>query len=276
MEFLRVFLREIGFVEVSTDLMYNLLRLLAAIIFLLIIYFTLRKKEVIRLTFLLDSRGGGKDLLSAWGLSIFIDVHGKQILFDVGPNWSLIINNADTLKLPLHNVDYIVISHWHNDHAGGLGSALRYYSELGKDVKVYVPEEKVLLPEANVIVCKEPTKLFNDVLTTGALGYFTKEQALIIGINGKGPLVIIGCAHPGIELILDHVTKVTGSKRIYGVIGGYHIGKSEAHELLKVLKTYKVKVIAPAHCTSNEAIKILKQGFKGKFIDVRTGVDITL
>lgn len=271
-----IYVRDIGLVEVSTDLLYNLLRLLLALTPLLALYLTFRKGCSVKLTFLLDSRGGDGKLLSAWGLSILINICGKYILFDVGPNWSLITNNANVLKSPINEVDYIVISHWHNDHAGGLGGALRYYDKLGRDVKIYVPEERAVPPDTNVVICKEPVKLLNDVLTTGALGYFIKEQALIIKLSSKKPLIIVGCSHPGIDVILSHVVKLTGSKSVYGIIGGYHIGESEAHALLELLKTYRVKVIAPAHCTSDKAIEVLKQRFKGKFIDVHTGSVVEL
>lgn len=48
----------------------------------------------------------------------------KYLLFDAGPNPELWTNNAQRLHIPLHDIDAIVLSHYHIDHSGGLRSVI--------------------------------------------------------------------------------------------------------------------------------------------------------
>ena len=54
-----------------------------------------------------------------WGLSIFIEYHGKHILLDAGAS-GLFLTNADVLGLNMKDVDFGVLSHAHYDHADGI------------------------------------------------------------------------------------------------------------------------------------------------------------
>lgn len=54
-----------------------------------------------------------------WGLSIFIEYHGKHILLDAGAS-GLFLKNADVLGLNMKDVDFGVLSHAHYDHADGI------------------------------------------------------------------------------------------------------------------------------------------------------------
>ena len=60
-----------------------------------------------------------KYLLGEPGLSFLLEAGGKKILFDTGYS-DVFIKNAKLLGIPLEDLDYIVISHGHNDHVGGL------------------------------------------------------------------------------------------------------------------------------------------------------------
>lgn len=62
------------------------------------------------------------------GVSFFIEDCGKRILFDVGYS-DIFIKNAQKLNIDLYDIDFIVISHGHNDHTWGLVPIVRLYSE---------------------------------------------------------------------------------------------------------------------------------------------------
>ncbi len=66
------------------------------------------------------TRGG----LAEWGLSMFIEVDGKKILFDTGAGVAA-VHNARLLGVDLGAIDCIVLSHGHHDHTGGLRDVLR-------------------------------------------------------------------------------------------------------------------------------------------------------
>src|SRR6056297_679435 len=77
-----------------------------------------------------------KYLLGEAGLSYYIKENGTTILFDVGYS-DIFIQNADRLNIDLNEVDYIVLSHGHLDHTGGLDPLIKYYYETKEGTKYY-------------------------------------------------------------------------------------------------------------------------------------------
>lgn len=64
------------------------------------------------------------------GLSFFIEDCGKNILFDTGYS-DVFIKNAEELGIDLLLTDYIVLSHNHIDHTGGLVFLKEMYEKAG-------------------------------------------------------------------------------------------------------------------------------------------------
>ncbi len=62
------------------------------------------------------------------GISLFIEDCGKRILFDVGYS-DIFIKNAQKLNINLFDLDFLTISHGHNDHTWGLAPMIGMYSE---------------------------------------------------------------------------------------------------------------------------------------------------
>jgi 7,8-dihydropterin-6-yl-methyl-4-(beta-D-ribofuranosyl)aminobenzene 5'-phosphate synthase len=62
------------------------------------------------------------------GVSYLIETGGQKVLFDVGYSEAFIVN-ARKLLLDLLDVDFVVLSHGHIDHTGGLVPLLRLYTE---------------------------------------------------------------------------------------------------------------------------------------------------
>lgn len=62
--------------------------------------------------------------LAEWGLSILVEVDGLRVLLDTGYSLSA-VHNAHLLKIDLSTIDYIVLSHGHADHTGGLRDVLK-------------------------------------------------------------------------------------------------------------------------------------------------------
>ncbi|MGB8026439.1 MAG: MBL fold metallo-hydrolase, partial [Nitrososphaeraceae archaeon] len=49
------------------------------------------------------------------------------------------------------------------------------------------------------------------------------DQALIMNVKNKGLIILTGCGHAGIVNTIKFAKKVTGIKKIYCVIGGFHL-----------------------------------------------------
>jgi 7,8-dihydropterin-6-yl-methyl-4-(beta-D-ribofuranosyl)aminobenzene 5'-phosphate synthase len=87
----------------------------------------------------LTELSGEHSCCAAWGLSLVVRTwvgdERRTVLFDAGPEGDTLRANARKLKIDLAEVDAVVLSHGHWDHAGGLEAALR---SIGRPVPVHV------------------------------------------------------------------------------------------------------------------------------------------
>ena len=78
----------------------------------------------IQITTLVENVVYGKGLQGEHGLSLLVEVRDRKVLFDTGAS-DLFIRNARLMGIDLCEVDYLVLSHGHRDHTGGLHLFLR-------------------------------------------------------------------------------------------------------------------------------------------------------
>ncbi len=174
-----------------------------------------------------------------WGFACLV---GDDLLFDTGANLGVLLYNMNKFEIDLGEIKRIVFSHEHGDHIGGY----EIIENLG-NVEVYVPKSfskhfKKRISSLPNVVLKEVTKIeeiTDKIYTTGELGFFIKEQSLIIETE-NGVTLLTGCSHPG----LDKIIRLSSAKinKVSSVIGGFH-GFSRL-EMLKDLD-----LIVPCHCT---------------------------
>jgi len=81
---------------------------------------------MIRITTLVENTPGEHlALRHEHGLSFFLEINGKNILFDAGQSGAF-LENARKLRLDPSSLEYVVLSHGHYDHSGGF----RFLAEL--------------------------------------------------------------------------------------------------------------------------------------------------
>jgi len=199
-----------------------------------------------KLTIVYDNRAL-PPLISGWGFSCLIEKKKVKILFDTGAKSKTLLHNMKQLQIDPASIDMVVLSHSHRDHKGGLKEFLKAN---GKRAEVYGPKK-----------FSAPTEIHKGVYSTGKLGRLNKEQSLAVDTT-KGIVVITGCAHPGLEKIID---KARTFGTIYGVIGGFH-GFS------KLEKLKGIELIAPCHCTRH--IQKIKQKYPQQFREIKAGTII--
>ncbi len=191
-----------------------------------------------RLKVLYDNEARG-DLESDWGFSCLIEEGGRKLLFDTGASDSILARNMEKLGITREEIEVIALSHEHWDHIGGLNAVLH------PEVVVYVPasftvatRKKLKRRVAELKEVSGPADMIPGVHTTGELGAGIKEQSLVLDTQ-IGEMVLTGCAHPGLDVIMD-AARIFGD--IGGVMGGFH--GFDRLELLNGLKK-----IIPCHCT---------------------------
>ena len=194
-----------------------------------------------KITIVYDNQAN-EGLKSGWGFSCLIEAKEK-ILFDTGDKGENLIYNLRQLDIQPESVAAVVISHNHWDHTGGLKEFLK----LNNIAEVFHPKS-----------FSKPTEISPGIHSTGALGRLIKEQSLVVNTK-KGNLVITGCAHPGLDKIIDKANQLG---KIYGVLGGFH-GFS------KLEKLRSIKLIAPCHCTQH--IQQIRQRYPVEFKEIRAG-----
>lgn len=178
---------------------------------------------------------------SAWGFSCLIKAK-ETILFDTGWDGDLLLFNMQRFGFSPKEIDKIVISHDHWDHAGGISRILNET----KNPEVFILKsfsEKLKKEIAKRAVLREVSgkeKISCGVFTTGELGKEILEQSLFIETK-DGFVVLTGCAHPGVDNILDFIKNYG---RIYRVIGGFHDFSN-----IEYLKD--IPVLSPCHCTTH-------------------------
>jgi len=58
--------------------------------------------------------------LGEWGFAALVEVDGREILIDTGARPQTVLQNARELRIDLSQVHELVLTHFHDDHVGGL------------------------------------------------------------------------------------------------------------------------------------------------------------
>ncbi len=233
--------------------------------------------EPLTLTIVYDNNAFDARLKSAWGFACLLEMGETTILFDTGGDGTTLLGNMASLGIDPRRIDVVILSHYHNDHTGGLDALL----DVGSHKVVYVPRSfpadfKARVGQrANVIEVSESIKITSRIRTSGEMGTAIIEQSLLIETE-RGLIVLTGCAHPGIVEIVRQA-KTYGDVRM--IMGGFHLKDKSADEVEQViaeLKQLGVRQVAPSHCTGDAAIQQFKQAFGADFIPVGAGTVISV
>lgn len=201
------------------------------------------------------------NLESEHGLSMHINFNGENILFDTGTTGKF-IDNAEKLGINIEEIDTVVISHGHMDHAGGLLKFLeknkkarifvhsrageKHYVKLFfKSIEVTMPHEifdkggsRISLVDDTTeiskdmfiitdVVKKEPWVKFNKKMLMKKDGKLSEDDFKhehILAFKSKGKLIIVtGCSHNGVVNMIETTLSKLPGMPIQAVIGGFHL-----------------------------------------------------
>lgn len=217
-----------------------------------------------RIVNLIDNIPGKADCLAEHGLSFYIETKNHKLLVDTGAS-DAFITNAEKLGINLKEVDMVILSHGHYDHAGGIlgfvemnpkariimqKAAVDEYYHKSESEERYIGIDKRILELPQVEYVKGNKKLDEELfLFSGVTGRrlwpngnrilaikkgeefyqdeFNHEQYLVINTEGK-KILVSGCAHNGILNILDAYREFYGENPDV-VISGFHMMKKNGY-----------------------------------------------
>lgn len=119
---------------------------------------------------IIDNTAASPFVMAEWGLSIYINADGKKILFDTGAgNQHILLHNMNHLGIKASEIDYLVLSHGHQDHTGGLRDFFKkMHQEKHKKTMKIICHSKAMDPEY--------------IKGIGSFGCpFTKEELVSLG-----------------------------------------------------------------------------------------------
>ena len=268
-----------------------------------------------QITVLYDAFGKSSAMQKDWGYAALIEYGGKRILFDTGNNSDLLAHNAKAKGIDLSKLDFVVMSHRHGDHMGGMA----YLLSVNPKVKIYAPKEGfgvygadlpstfyrkdaslpaeqryydgappelmrfgAAWPGANFQLIDKNTEIAPAIhliaLVSDKPGTLELRELSLAINTAEGMVIIVGCSHPGIERIVEAATKI--NPRIHLVAGGFHLVVSQDEDIEKIVTalrdTYKVAYVAPGHCTGEPTFAALKKAFGDRNLYAGLGTTLTL
>jgi 7,8-dihydropterin-6-yl-methyl-4-(beta-D-ribofuranosyl)aminobenzene 5'-phosphate synthase len=268
-----------------------------------------------QITVLYDAFGNNPAMQKDWGYAALIEVGGKRILFDTGNNGEILRHNAKAKDVNLSKLDFVIMSHRHGDHMGGMA----YLLGINPKVTFYAPKEGFgvygfdlpsafyrkddrLPPEQRYYDGKPPEVMRFGAAWPGAnIQLIDKTTQIAPGMNlialvsdkpgtlelrelslaidtPDGMVIVVGCSHPGIDNIVKAAAAI--NPRIHFIAGGFHLLVSKDPEIEQVVATlhdtYKVGYVAPGHCTGEPTFNSLQKTFGPRCLYAGLGSTLAL
>nr|WP_312983576.1 MBL fold metallo-hydrolase [Clostridioides sp.] len=216
---------------------------------------------MIKITSLLENVSNFDNLRSEHGLSLYIEKDNLKCLLDTGGS-DKFIENAKELGIDLNNLNWVIISHNHSDHIGGLETLLKY----NKNVKVIIKSDakgafhyKKLFVSKYIGVDRNIFEIYKDRVIFFTKGckisdnfylrsdtvkdpyFICKDKALkeikkgklvpdefnhelfLTIEEGNKVVVVSACSHSGIVNIVNTTKLLYPDKEISHIIGGFHM-----------------------------------------------------
>ena len=213
-----------------------------------------------------SSYEGAKICLAEWGFSAFIQTNGTNILFDTG-HTGIYKHNAEQLNINLQDTHFVVLSHYHWDHVGGI----QHHNFKNKKKLVIHPklidklpsnEAEKIKSDFEIVTSEKYLEIADGIYYLGEIprkndfekGMYKDDKmpddSAIAIKSKKGVIVISGCSHAGICNICEYAKEITEQK-LHAVIGGFHLFEHDQKAVsgtIKYFKAEKPEHLCPMHC----------------------------
>ncbi len=176
-------------------------------------------------------------------------------LFDTGGNGNILINNINEFNVDITAIKNVIISHNHHDHAGGLETIF----QINPNIKIYVPIDNLnsfskIFPNKQVHGVSDMIEIEKNLIISGQVnGSFISEQSVFLKTKNNEIIILVGCAHPGLEKFIMKAQNLTG---IRAVIGGFHGFKNLSY-------LQDIDFIGACHCSKYD--KLIRERFPRQY-----------
>jgi len=85
-----------------------------------------------------------------------------------------------------------------------------------------------------------------------------EDQSIVVHVEGKGLVVVAGCAHAGIVNTVRYAQRISGVDRIHAVLGGFHLGRATEKDIertVDAIAEMSPARVVPSHCTGFAAMR---------------------
>jgi len=278
--------------------------------FFAIIFLIAEYKYFMKLQILIDNRQDADGRLHyERGFSLYMEACGKRILIDTGLSGKA-MDNAKTLGVDISKVDFLILSHGHKDHTGGLWrfveenrrgaivscrkiSELDYTSDSGggrhslnpdkdiirsnKDRFVFLDRNLLEVRDgSNVIsagvcdVSSHPKPNGNRLLRANGNPYGGQDELAISVVEDGRMTIISPCTHSGIGNVEECCRKRTGMEAT-NFVGGLHFVDGEEDVHSGTFDGCNIQKIYTGHCTGRIAQDRLQDILGERLCVFRTG-----
>ncbi len=278
-----------------------------------------------RVVVLSDNRTEKDAFETEHGLSVYVETDRYRYLLDTGAS-SVFIRNASLAGVDLTKVDYVLISHGHRDHTGGLEAFL----QMNHQAQVIVAEGALNQPfysqrmgmrsigttldtslyADRIIEVNDFFRVNNEALVFRAMHNsfplpagnktlykevdgelvaddFMHERVVVIG--NEHPFVFTGCAHRGVQNILESLQQPQVKQLIQSgeidtfqeslkpavVFGGFHLvenAEGKPYETVSqfdalanyLMSNFPETQFFTGHCTGDKACLHLESNLQGR------------
>lgn len=226
------------------------------------------------LTILFDNFSADDRMQTGWGFAVLLETPEHTVLFDTGADGEVLLENMRLMGKDPAAIEAVVISHAHGDHTGGMQALFG----LGVRPKLYLleafPAEVGELAQApmEVVLAAPGQEIVAGIRTTGLVGEAIPEQGLVLETR-DGPLLLTGCAHPGVVEMAARSAEVAGGP-VFGVLGGFHLGSATAEDVQAIISRFRtmgIRKAGPTHCSGPDAMASFQDAYGEDFLQMGVG-----
>ena len=99
--------------------------------------------------------------------------------------------------------------------------------------------------------------------------YLDDDQSVVINVEGKGLVVLTGCAHAGIVNTVTYAQELTGEDRVWAILGGFHLAQAKEEEIertIDIIQALEPQLVAPTHCSGFHAMALFAARMPEAFV----------